>query len=170
MYRDAAPEDSVALAALARETFVATFGHLYPATDLNAFCDRVYSPEAQAALIVNAEVDIRLAARAGALVGYGHVGQLSLPFDPGARRALELHRLYVAETAKGAGVAAALMDWALARMRARGAEDAYLGVWKNNARALAFYRRSGFEIVGEYLFPPIGPTPDEEFIMRRALT
>jgi ribosomal protein S18 acetylase RimI-like enzyme len=75
----------------------------------------------------------------------------------------------VLERVQGQSVAAALMDWALARMRARGGEDAYLGVWQGNDRALRFYRRRGFEIVGEYMFPPIGPNPDPEFIMRKRL-
>lgn len=169
VYRDAEPEDAEALAALARETFVATFGHHYAPEDLAAFCAKIFAPSAQQALIENGEVEIRLAVQGGGLVGYCHIGAVTLPFDVGSRRALELHRLYVLESVKGAGVAAALMDWALTRLRDRGAQDAYLGVYQENPRALAFYKRFGFEIVGEYLFPAIGPIQDREYIMRKAL-
>lgn len=168
VYRAAEPADASALATVARETFVATFGHLYPPRDLAAFCARIFAEEAQAALIANGEVEIRLAVQDGEIVGYCQIGAFKLPFDAGARRAMELHRLYVIERAKGAGVAPALMDWALSRMREEGAEDAFLGVYAENPRAQKFYARYGFEIVGEYKFP-VGETLDHEFILRARL-
>ena len=168
VYRDATAEDAAAVAALGRHTFVATFGHLYPPEDLTAFCDEVYALPAQAALIAHAETHIRIAAQGAGLVGYCQIGEFKLPFDAGGRRAMELHRLYVIERVKGAGVAAALIDWALQTMRADGVQDAYLGVYQDNPRAQRFYMRHGFEIVGAYQFA-VGRTIDDEFIMRRAL-
>ena len=41
----------------------------------------------------------------------------------------------------------------------------YLSVWENNARAQAFYRRYGFEHVGEHKFM-VGNTADRDFIWR----
>lgn len=169
VYRDAEPEDTEALATLARETFVATFGHLYPPEDLEAFCGKLFTVEAQAALMARSDVEIRLAAQGSVMLGYCQIGLFQLPYDPGARHARELHRLYVIERAKGAGVAPVLMEWALARMRAHGAEDAYLGVYADNPRAQRFYARYGFEIVGAYQFP-VGRTLDDERIMRARLT
>jgi ribosomal protein S18 acetylase RimI-like enzyme len=169
VYRDAQAEDSEILAALGRKTFVDTFGHLYPPADLAAFCDEIYAIDAQASIIAHPKTEIRIAAQGAELVGYCQIGEFKLPFDAGARRAMEIHRLYVIERVKGAGVAAALMDWALARMRAQGAEDAFLGVYQDNPRAQRFYMRHGFEIVGAYKFP-VGGTIDDEFIMRLRLT
>ena len=45
---------------------------------------------------------------------------------------------------QGAGVAAALMDWAVETARAAGAPALYLSVWEEGDRAIAFYRRQGF--------------------------
>ena len=169
VYRDAVAEDAEAIAALGRKTFVDTFGHLYPPDDLAAFCDEIYAIPAQAALIAHPETEIRIASQGAGLVGYCQIGEFRLPFDPGGRRAMELHRLYVIESVKGVGVAPALMDWALARMRAQGAQDAFLGVYQDNPRAQRFYMRHGFEIVGTYKFP-VGRTIDDEFIMRLSLS
>lgn len=168
VYRDAVADDADALAALGRKTFVDTFGHLYPPDDLSAFCDEIYALPAQAALIAHPETQIRLALQGDEMIGYCQIGEFKLPFDPGGRRAMEIHRLYVLESAKGTGVAATLMDWALKRMRAREMQDAFLGVYQDNPRAQRFYMRHGFEIVGMYKFP-VGRTIDDEFIMRRAL-
>jgi ribosomal protein S18 acetylase RimI-like enzyme len=168
VYRDAAAEDAEALAALGRKTFVDTFGHLYPPADLAAFCDAIYAVDAQVSILAHPKTHIRIASQGAELIGYLQMGEFKLPFDPGGRRAMEIHRLYVIERVKGAGVAAALMDWALARMREDGAQDAFLGVYQDNPRAQSFYMRHGFEIVGTYKFP-VGATIDDEFIMRRAL-
>jgi ribosomal protein S18 acetylase RimI-like enzyme len=168
VYRDAQAEDAEALAALGRKTFVDTFGHLYPPDDLAAFCDQIYATPAQAALIAHPKTVIRIASQGAELVGYCQMGDFKLPFDPGGRRAMEIHRLYVIARVQGAGVAAALMEWALTRMRVQGAQDAFLGVYQDNPRAQRFYMRHGFEIVGTYKFP-VGATIDDEFIMRRSL-
>lgn len=167
-YRDATADDCAALSALMRETFVATFGHLYRPQDLAAFLAASYAPALQYAEIIDGERETRLAERAGALVGYAQIGPLGLPIDPGPARALELYRLYIAADLKGAGVGPALMEWALGRMRARGASQAFLGVWSENHRAQRFYARYGFVQVGAYQFP-VGEALDDEFILRAPL-
>lgn len=168
-YRDATPEDCEALSALMRETFCHTFAHLYRAEDLNAFLAASYTPAQQYSELINPEITVRLAYQGEGLVGYCQIGPMSLPYDTGATQVMELYRLYVREGVKGKGVAATLMDWALGRMRARNAADAYLGVWSQNFRAQKFYARYGFEQVGEYKFP-VGEALDDEFILRARLT
>lgn len=168
VYRDAVPDDSAALSALMRETFTETFGHTYRPEDLAAFLAASYAPAQQYAEIIDPDTETRLAFQVDALVGYAQIGPLKLPYDPGPAPALELYRLYVREPVKGAGVAATLMDWAMARMRARGAGQALLGVWSENTRAQRFYARYGFEKAGAYVFP-VGASMDDEWIMRAPL-
>jgi diamine N-acetyltransferase len=167
-YRDATPEDCDALAALMRETFCATFAHLYRPADLAAFLEASYTPAQQYAEIIDPDTETRLAVRDGALVGYAQIGPFKLPYDAGPAHALELYRLYLREDVQGKGVAAALMDWAMTRMRERGAAEAFLGVWSENHRAQKFYARYGFERVGAYQFP-VGEALDDEFILKARL-
>lgn len=168
VYRDAGVDDCEALSALMRETFCATFAHLYRRADLDAFLAASYTPAAQYAEIIDTDTETRLASRDGALAGYAQIGAFKLPFDAGPAHALELYRLYVRESVKGQGVAGALMDWAMERMRARGAVQAFLGVWCDNVRAQRFYARYGFEKVGAYKFA-VGEALDDEFILRAPL-
>jgi ribosomal protein S18 acetylase RimI-like enzyme len=51
--------------------------------------------------------------------------------------------------AHGRGVAQALMEHVLGRAAPLDADVAWLGVWERNPRAIAFYRKQGFEAVGE---------------------
>jgi ribosomal protein S18 acetylase RimI-like enzyme len=167
VYRRAISADASALAAFAARTFTETFGHLYPPEDLAAFLAAKYGADIQAREIAEPETTYTLALRCDEIVGYCQLGAYELPIAC-EDRPLEIHRLYVDASVKGAGVARALMDDALAQARARGATSLWLSVWENNARAQAFYRRYGFEHVGEHKFM-VGKTADRGLIWRATI-
>jgi ribosomal protein S18 acetylase RimI-like enzyme len=167
VYRDATVEDAEAVAAFARSSWVNTFGHLpYPPDDLRTYLEAKYGAAQQRAEISDGETRYRLALRDGVLVGYCMMGALHLPVEDA--RGVELHRLYVDESVKGAGVAAALMDDCVAWARGRDASAIYLSVWENNVRAQRFYRRHGFTHFSEWKFM-IGETADRDWIWKLAL-
>ena len=95
------------------------------------------------------------------------LGPAKLPFEPRGPSA-ELRQLYVRARWHGAGVAAVLMDWAIATARDRGAGDLYLSVFVDNHRAKRFYARYGFERIGTYAFM-VGDHEDEDDVMRLTL-
>src|SRR5690606_7364103 len=138
-------------------------GRLYPPADLNAYLDAKYRPDVQRREIADANTRYRLAFDADGLIGYCMMGALDLPVEDA--RALELHRLYLHERAKGAGVADVLIKETIAWARAKGASALYLSVWENNERAQRFYRRYGFEDFSEWDFM-VGSVADRDFIWR----
>lgn len=62
--------------------------------------------------------------------------------DDDAPEILELVTLYITDEVKGSGAAAAILEMAIGDM------DAYLWVLEGNDRAIAFYRKHGFELDG----------------------
>lgn len=50
-----------------------------------------------------------------------------------------------------------------------GYEVMWLCVWERNLRAQAFYRKSGFEVVGDVVIPMIG-VPFRDLVMQAELT
>jgi ribosomal protein S18 acetylase RimI-like enzyme len=68
----------------------------------------------------------------------------------------ELEQCYVDRQFRGAGVADALMDDALARIRAAGYESAWLAVVAANARARRFYERAGWSDEGPFAYEADG--------------
>ncbi len=165
-YRIATADDAAALAALARDTWVETFGPLYPPEDLAMYLTAKYGEPIQRAEIADKDSLYFLAERDGALVGYCMVGALELPVEDAD--AVELHRLYVSEDVKGEGVAPSLMQMALDWARDREAGAIYLSVWENNHRAQRFYRRYGFVDHGEWDFM-VGRVADRDLIWKLAL-
>lgn len=166
-YRDAEEHDAAALATFARAAWLATFGQLpYPPDDLRAYLDGAFAEAVQRAEIADAETRYRLALRDNQIVGYCMMGALALPVEDA--RGLELHRLYVHESVKGAGVADALMQHVIAWARAQGGSALYLSVWEKNFRAQRFYTRYGFAHHGEWAFM-VGRVADRDFIWKLTL-
>lgn len=165
-YRDATAADLPAVDALFRESFVATFGTLYSPENLAAFLGR-FTPEAWRDELASGGHAIRLAEADGVLLGYAKVADPTLPVTP-AGPSIELRQLYLAEAAKGSGIAAVLMDWVIAEGRRRGCGELFLSVYIDNHRAKRFYERYGFEDVGPYRFM-VGDQADEDRLMRLRL-
>jgi diamine N-acetyltransferase len=165
-YRDAVAADAETLAAFARDTWVATFGHLYPPHDLRAYLTAKYGADIQRREIADGGTRYVLAFDEAGLVGYCMMGALEMPVDD--PNGLELHRLYLHQRAKGAGVADALLEEAIAWARGKGASALYLSVWENNERAQRFYRRFGFEDHSEWDFM-VGETADRDLIWKLTL-
>ena len=166
--RPAAPEDAETLAVLARDTFRETFTH-YPEEDREAHLAEHYTPAIFTGYITDPDTRLWLAEAEGKPVSYVKFGAYKLPFVPTEIPVIELHRIYVFSAWKGYKIGAALMDKLWEYAGERQAKAVYLGVWEHNVKAQYFYRRYGFEKVGEYDYPPVGRTLDREWIMRKIL-
>ncbi|MDO8297384.1 MAG: GNAT family N-acetyltransferase [Caulobacter sp.] len=166
LIRRASPDDARALSRIGAETFVETFGHLYPPEDLAAFLDAAYGLDktrrdladpAKAAWLV--EVD-------GEVVGHALAGPCDLPHDEVTPDCGELKRLYVLRRLQGDGTGSRLLAETLAWLERNGPRRLWIGVWSENLGAQRLYGRMGFEKVGEYEFA-VGRVLDREFILRR---
>ena len=162
-FRDAGPLDAAALAALARQTFSDTFGHLYSPENLAAFLAG-HSTEKWRDELEHPDFSVRIGEAEGQAVAYAKVAPPSLPFEA-TGPTVELRQFYVLGPWQGKGAAQALMEWVLEEARRRSAKQLYLSVFVDNHRARRFYERYGFEAVGRYDFM-VGTHADEDIIMR----
>jgi GNAT superfamily N-acetyltransferase len=165
--RRATAGDATAVRALFASSFTATFGHLYPPAELAEWLDGC--SEARFAMELSAPHYASMLGLApdDRLVGYCTLGPQDLPVESEAPWWV-LRQLYLEEEAKGTGLAAALLQWAIAEARARGFAELYLTVWIGNHRARRFYERHGFTEVGRYAFK-VGSTIDDDRILRLTL-
>jgi diamine N-acetyltransferase len=162
-YRSGCPADAEAVDCVFRKSFCDTFAHLYRAEDLEAFLAK-FTLEAWEAELADERFAFQLAECDGQLGGFVKLGPPELPVERQAE-AIELRQFYLLHQWRGAGIANALMDWAMDEARARGAREMYLTVYTENHRARRFYERYGFEVVGPYRFM-VGKQADEDIIMR----
>jgi ribosomal protein S18 acetylase RimI-like enzyme len=162
--RPARPEDAPALAALARESFVAAFGHLYREDDLAAFLAEHKTAARYRQNLADSGTLIQLAEADGALAGYCQLRRPSgFRSKSDAINPLELQQLYLAPGMTGRGTGAALMEWALATARALGGDAVQLSVFSENYGAQRFYARFGFAKIADVEFW-VGAQCDHEFL------
>ena len=164
--RRATVADAAAVSRIATRTFTETFGHLYPAQDLQAFNDENYSVERQTLILGHPDYAIWLLEHAGEAVGHAAAGPCGLPHPQATQADGELKRLYVLPQVQNGGWGAKLCEAALDWLERDGPRTLWISVWSQNLGAQRFYARYGFEKAGEYEFP-VGRVRDHEFMFRR---
>ena len=165
--RRATVDDAELMSRIASETFVETFGPLYPPQDLRYFLEHSYSPEAQRNSLADPANAMWLLEDDGVAIGHAFAGPCGLPHPEVRAGDGELKRLYVLKRAHNGGWGGKLFQAALDWLEREGPRTLWIGVWSENLGAQRFYARHGFEKVGDYKFP-VGDTLDDEFILRRA--
>lgn len=166
--RHATVEDAPLVSAFARRVFHDTFAADNDPADMAAYLADAFAPEKQAAELAEANCTCLLAECDGALAGMAYVIDRSSSDVVAGAHLVELQRFYVDTPWHGRGVAAALMQAVVETAMTLGGDALWLGVWERNARALAFYRKQGFERVGAKTFR-LGADVQTDDVMRRAL-
>ena len=164
--RRAVAADAAALAALAERTFRAAFEADNTAEDMAAHVARSYGPALQAAEIADRRLTTIVVEAEAALVAYSQLRQGAAPPCVTGPSPLELQRFYVDAGWHGRGLAQALMAATLDEARVAGAGTIWLGVWERNPRAIAFYRKAGFDEVGAHDFL-VGRDRQRDLVMAR---
>lgn len=167
LIRRATSADAAVLAALGAETFVETFGHLYPPADLQRFLAGAYGLERTASDLADPAKASWLVEADGLAVGFALAGPCALPHPDVTADCGELKRLYLRKAWQNGGLGARLFAETMAWLQRQGPRAVWIGVWSENHGAQRFYRREGFEKVGEYGFE-VGDIVDHEYILRRS--
>lgn len=160
--------DAKNLAALAEETFRETFGSMNTAEDMALHCRTSYGEAMQSEEISNPNMVTLVCEVGGNLIAFAQLRWSGAPSCVTAKNPGEIQRLYVAKTWHGKGLAQELMAACLQQINTRNADAVWLGVWEQNPRAIAFYKKFGFEEVGSHVFP-LGTDPQRDIIMVRPM-
>ena len=171
--RQAQPSDAAELASVAAATFALACPPGTAPESIAEFIASTLSEERFGHYLVDPTRDIRLAEHDGAAAGYtmlvfGEPAAADVAAAISIRPTFELSKVYVLSDRHGVGIAAPLMTATLDAARERGALGIWLGVNAQNARAIRFYEKSGFAIVGKKTFM-VGPELHHDHVMERAL-
>lgn len=167
--RTAAPEDAEALSHIGAATFLESYTEIIDGADMIAHCARQHSRAVYDAFLADPAAAVWLAeyAATGAPVGYAVNCPPDLPvaLQPGD---VELKRIYAFSRFHGAGIGEGLMRAALDDARRRGAPRLLLGTYQDNHRAVAFYKRHGFALIGTRQFQ-VGSKLFDDIVMGKRL-
>ena len=162
--RRAGPGDAERLSLIGRATFLESYTWLLRGDDILAHCRERHAEAAYAGWLDAGPALWLAEAELGAPIGYAG---LAAPDLPQARAGdLELKRIYVLSRFHGPdGPARILMAAAVEEARRLGAPRLLLGLHPQNARALGFYRRSGFRQIGTRTFTVGDMVIDDDVVM-----
>lgn len=117
-----------------------------------AYLAEAFGPEKQAAQLADPANVFLIAEAEDHPVGYAHLRFAPAPEAIVGRAPMEIRRFYACKEWIGRGVGALLMEECMARARRAGCDAVWLDVWEHNDRAMAFYRKWGFVLVGSQRF------------------
>ena len=146
--RSATIYDAAPLSTLATTVFCDTYGAVIPSDVLQEYIENAFSVEALRVDLSHPSTKYVVACHNETLIGFSKLAPTDVPSGVCSTRAIELVKLYVAKGYHGLGVGAALMERTICEAKALRYDGIWLCVWKNNERAIAFYRKWGFEMVG----------------------
>jgi ribosomal protein S18 acetylase RimI-like enzyme len=146
------PAEAAAFAVFAERVFREAFAAQNRPADLEVYIRQAYGEQQQAAELGDPQITTLMAEVDDRLAGFAQLRLGRPPACVSGPAPIELWRFYVDRPFHGRGVSQALMAGVLATARERHADTLWLGVWERNERAQAFYRKCGFEDVGQHGF------------------
>jgi ribosomal protein S18 acetylase RimI-like enzyme len=166
--RLAADDDAVRLSGLMRAAFQAAYHQTTTPENLARFLDASYTPARQAAELGDSSIVTWVLTDLDHWVGYAQLrlGRAGPPAVPAG--AAELGRIYLLPEWQGSGAARQLLDAVEAEARARGHDHLWLLVYPPATRAVRFYERQGFRIVGTAPFQ-YGAVTETDWVMLKSL-
>ena len=166
--RRANSADSHLLAEIGARTFSETFGPDNKPEDMASYIASAFNQTQLKTELGDSRSIFLIAEIDGQAVGYArlHAGDVSKSVQ--GEVPIELVRLYVSAEWLGRGIGEALMKACISEAHQRGYRTLWLGVWENNKRARAFYRKWQFREVGEHIFQ-LGEDRQTDVLMERSI-
>ncbi len=146
--------DEAALSLLGGATFLESYAHLLPVTDIIGHVGRQHAAAVYERWRADAACRCWLAEHlpGRAPVGYAVLTPPDLPLEGLGAGDLEIRRIYLLHRFQGRGLGRRLMEAVVAQGRGMAARRLLLGVYSRNEQALGFYGRLGFARVGTRQF------------------
>ncbi|HEX5084549.1 MAG TPA: GNAT family N-acetyltransferase [Blastocatellia bacterium] len=166
--RAATAADAEMLNDLARRTFHDAFAPMNSPENIEFYMSQNFTPQKFSAQLADPRVIFLIAEIGAAPVAFAKLYSGEVPDCVSGVAPVEIGRFYVDQQFHGKGVAQALMQACFDRARQSGHETVFLGVWEHNHRAIAFYRKCGFDAVGSYVFQ-MGDEAQTDLWMERGL-
>jgi ribosomal protein S18 acetylase RimI-like enzyme len=167
--RRAEPADALLLAELGARLFEQAFGDANEPSDMTAYLSNAFSITAQSAELADEHCVIWIAEDANeTAIGYALLNHGGSANGVVGEATAEVQRIYVDRASHGRGAGDALMQMCVEQARAWECDVLWLGVWEENPRAIAFYKKNGFLAVGTQTFV-LGHDIQRDIVMTKML-
>lgn len=166
--RYATIDDAELIADISRKTFYETFAPLNSSANMEIFMKVQFTRGRLMMEVGQPGHTFLLAYNNKEVAGYAKLRDTKYPPKLDSNNALEIARLYAMPHMIGKGVGKLLMEKSLEIASDAMKDAVWLGVWKQNKKAIDFYSSWGFEIFNECDFI-LGNEVQKDWLMRKKL-
>lgn len=161
--------DAECIALLGRITFTETFGHLFrDHNDLLEYYQRTFSVEKIKKGLKTPNNFFWLALVDDLPVGYAKLKLNVKTVFSSSENTCQLQKIYVLRDFQYMKIGLELQNRMLDKAKEKGFEEIWLSVLHTNDRAIGFYKKSGFQNIGNHYFQ-IGKENFEFMVMSKSL-
>jgi ribosomal protein S18 acetylase RimI-like enzyme len=160
--------DLAALQQISKTTFVQTFAEHNSEADMAAYLETSYSLEKLTNELNNPFSEFYFACIHEQVVGYLKINTGAAQTEHKDLTAFEIERIYVDAAYLGKRVGQILFEKAIELAKEKNVSYVWLGVWEENHRALAFYKKNGFVPFDKHIFK-LGNDAQTDIMMKFAL-
>jgi len=150
--RHANANDAELLAEIGAKTFYDTYAEGTNRESLEASIKATYSPELQLEELSDPNSIFLIAELEEKTAGYAKLVMNRIEEQLSGSKPLKLSRIYLLKEFIGKGLGKDFMLRILQEAKEKNCDSVWLGVWSNNQKAIEFYKRFGFQVVGSYPF------------------
>jgi diamine N-acetyltransferase len=137
---------------IGRQTFFETFSNGNTQQNMGKYLEEGFSTDKLSDELADQSSQFYFAELDNKVIGYLKLNFGSSQTELKAKKALEIERIYVLKEFQGKKVGQLLFDKAIQVANQKNAEYVWLGVWEENPKAIAFYKKNGFIEFDKHIF------------------
>lgn len=148
----ATEDDTLSLCELSKQTLLESHGKSAPKEDMDDYILKKYNPETLKAELRDTGNIYHLLYHNGVLAGFSKI-ILNVPYKEGVDQNMtKLDRIFLLKEVYDLKLGVELFNFNLNLMKKHRQTGVWLYAWTGNERAIKFYTRNGFKIVGSHDF------------------
>ena len=153
---------------ISKQTFIETFSEVNTPANMAKYLEEALSEEKLASELKDPNSLFYFAYDRNNVIGYLKVNTGSAQTELKNGMTLEIERIYVTKEFLGKKVGQLLYEKAIAVAKELKADFVWLGVWEENPRAIAFYKKNGFVEFDKHIFK-LGDDEQTDIMMKLQL-
>lgn len=163
-------DDAEKLALLGSETFWQAYRSesALEAKYIRAYMARAFSVQQLTAELNCSKTEFVLASKGMEDIGYAKLVFGNSHESLSGKKPMEIARIYVSISHWRKGIGSELLSRCFELARSAGCDSVWLGVWRSNKRAISFYEKHHFKIVGVVEFD-LASSLQKDHVMERVL-
>jgi GNAT superfamily N-acetyltransferase len=145
-------EHSEMIAEIGKQTFLESHGHCASIDDVNSFILKTYNKHAISKEFEDSKTQYHIVYFNDKVAGFSKI-EMNIPNkNISDLNVTKLDRLYVLKEYYGKDIGSKLFDFNIMVSKKYHQKGIWLATWIENKRAINFYNKKGFKIVGEYSY------------------